>query len=68
MDQTPKSILESKTFWGLLLAIAVPALAKHGVILDPSGAAGDVSMVVGAILALYGRFTASAPVNLLGGK
>ena len=62
---TPKSILESKTFWGLVVALAMPTLAKHGVIVDPTGLTGDLSTTIGAALALYGRFSASGPVKLI---
>lgn len=61
----PKSILESKTFWGLVIALAVPVAAKHGIIVDPTGAAGDVSTILGGFLALYGRFSAKGPVKLV---
>ena len=61
----PKSILESKTFWGLVIAILVPTAAKHGIIIDPTGTATDLSTAIGAILALYGRFSATSPVKLL---
>jgi hypothetical protein len=61
----PKSILESKTFWGLVIGLLVPFAAKHGYIVDPTGTATDLSTAVGAALALYGRVSASAPVKLL---
>ena len=62
---SPKSILESKTFWGLVVALAMPTLAKNGVIVDPTGLTGDLSTTIGAALALYGRFSASGPVKLV---
>jgi hypothetical protein len=61
----PKSILESKTFWGLVIALAMPTLAKHGIIVDPSGMAGDFSTVIGGVLAVYGRLNATGPVKLV---
>jgi len=61
----PKSILESKTFWGLVIGLAVPIAAKHGIIIDPTGVATDMSTLVGGILALYGRFSANTPVKLV---
>ena len=67
-DATPqdaKSILESKTFWGMVVGLAIPLAAKHGWIVDPNGAATDISSLVGAVLALYGRVTASKPVKLV---
>ena len=63
-QQDPKSILESKTFWGLLIGLAIPALSKHGIIVDPTGLATDVSTLIGGVLAIYGRFTASAPLTM----
>ena len=64
--QDPKSLLESKTFWGIVVAFVMPFLAKHGIIVDPTGLAGDVSAVVGSLLAIYGRFTTKGPVTLPG--
>ena len=63
--QNTKSVLESKTFWGLVLALGVPIAAKHGIIIDPHGLAGDMSTLVGGVLALYGRWTASGGIRLL---
>ena len=60
-----KSILESKTFWGLVLGLGAPLAAKHGIIVDPSGMATDVCAIVGAALALYGRWTAVGKVKVL---
>jgi hypothetical protein len=63
--QDPKSILESKTFWGIVVALAMPTLAKHGIVIDPTGLTTDLSTVIGGLLAIYGRVTASAPVKLV---
>lgn len=63
--QSPKSILESKTFWGLVIGLGVPIAAKHGIVLDPTGLATDVSTIVGGALAIYGRITASKGVKLV---
>ena len=62
--QDPKSILESKTFWGIVVALVMPTLAKHGVIVDPSGLTTDIVTAAGGVLAVYGRFTASQPVKM----
>lgn len=59
-----KSILESKTFWGIAIGFLAPFAAKHGWILDPSGWTTDITAMVGAVLALYGRFTASKAVTV----
>ena len=61
----PKSILESRTFWGLVVGLVIPIAAKHGIIVDPTGVATDLSTAVGGILALYGRFQATTPVKLV---
>ena len=59
-----KSILESKTFWGLVVALAMPTLAKHGIIVDPTGLTTDLATAIGGVMALYGRFTATKGVKL----
>jgi hypothetical protein len=61
--QTPKSVLESKTFWGMVVILVSPVFAKYGLPIE--GIAGDtLAQFVGAALTMYGRFTASTPVKL----
>lgn len=57
-----KALLTSKTVWGLLIGIIAPLLAKHGYSIDADGTVNDIIGVAGAILALYGRVTAQAPL------
>jgi hypothetical protein len=63
VQQDAKSILESKTFWGTMLMLFAPVLAKHGIVVDDALTI-QVSQAVGAALAIYGRFTAKTPVKL----
>lgn len=60
----PKSVLESKTFWGLVVTLITPLLAKHGVIVDPTSWGVDIATLFGAGLALYGRVTAKQGIEL----
>jgi len=57
-----KSILTSKTIWGLLIAVVAPLLAKHGISIDAGGFADDLVQVVGLLIALWGRVTARGPL------
>ena len=59
-----KSILESKTMWGLVLAVVYPWLAKHGYTGGVDALSTDVIAAVGLVLSVYGRFTANAPLTL----
>ena len=64
--QEAKSILESKTFWGMILVLISPMLAKSGLhIGDVNLAADNLSEIIGAALALYGRISASQPVKII---
>lgn len=60
-----KSLVLSKTFWGLVIAVAAPILAKHGWTIDAEGWSNDIMTFLGAGLALYGRFKADRPVKLV---
>ncbi len=66
-----KSFLKSKTIWGAVIAAVgptlVPALIQNApVILDAAGVgpgtAGKIVGVAGALLAIYGRAKATAPL------
>lgn len=61
----PKSILRSKTIWGVVLAVApqIVDLAASGA-LGPKASAA-VSLI-GGLIATWGRITASRPVRLPG--
>ncbi len=60
-----KSIFSSKTFWGLVLAIAAPLAAKYGYTLDTEGWSNDLVTGIGAVLAIWGRWTATKAVRIL---
>jgi hypothetical protein len=63
MTKDQKSVLESKTFWGMVILLMSPTFAKHGLPIE--GLTGDtVAQAVGAFLTMYGRFTASQGVKL----
>lgn len=73
MDQTPpKSALRSKTIWGVIVMILPPVLGLLGfeiTVADAEGAATAIDGIVsgiGAILAIWGRISASRPVTLTG--
>ncbi len=72
MTETKKWYL-SKGVWGAVLTLAGPLLASLGLELDDStrsyvieeavALAGGVTTVVGGILALWGRLSASTPIG-----
>lgn len=63
-----KHFLTSVTFWGLLLTLAAPLLKRAGIELpgDTAGMANDIAQLVGAALALWGRWRADQPLHLVG--
>ena len=60
-----KSIFLSKTFWGAVLAVASPIAAKYGWTLDAEGWSNDIVTAFGAVMILWGRWTATRPVKLV---
>lgn len=56
-----KSIFRSKTFWGAVVAVLPTVLPAFGV--DP-GVVGQITTAAGAVLAVYGRATATEPVHV----
>lgn len=65
MNQETKSFLTSRTIWGLLITLAAPLLAKHGITVDQDGLVNDLVAAAGAALAIYGRFQASQGLHIL---
>lgn len=61
-----KSIFASKTFWGAAIALLATGLQLGGVT-DVSGYANEVVTLLGCVLAIYGRLTATQTVSLTGG-
>lgn len=66
MGESIKGLLQSKTFWGIVVVLLIPLLKRVGVDLnDATGTeiAGDMVQLVGAVLAIYGRVVASKTVD-----
>lgn len=67
MNGQSKSILLSVTFWGIVLGLSSPLLARYGITL-PSDTDGLVNQIVGFIgdgIALYGRMRATVPLHII---
>lgn len=70
-----KNILASKTVWGALLMLASLVLARFGIDLDPDSQASLVATIgsaldevmglVGVVMAIWGRMTATKGVTVL---
>lgn len=60
-----KSIFASKTFWGVVIALFAPLMARAGLTVDADGLANDIVAMLGAALAIYGRWVATEPVRLV---
>ena len=67
MNDTSKSIFTSVTFWGLLLGLLGPLSTRFGYTMpsDTTGLANEIVGIVGALVALYGRFTATNQVHIV---
>lgn len=66
MTPETKSIFESKTVWGVIVMMLSHFLPSLGVNLDEAsqGAISEqFTILIGAGLAIWGRFTAKAPID-----
>ena len=61
MDET-KSLLASKTFWGIMICLLAPVLSKLGLRVSDDATiqmvAETLTSTLGAVVAIYGRITA----------
>jgi len=63
MNQSEKDLLQSKTFWGLVVA-AVAAVCSHfGITLNQAAWVNDAVIVAGGLFSVYGRLVAKTPVT-----
>lgn len=60
-----KNVALSKTIIGVVITLATPLLAKHGISIDADGLITDLVTLAGAALAVYGRFTAKTQITVL---
>jgi hypothetical protein len=63
-----KSLLLSKTFWGIAISLAAPLLKHAGLNVDSdtTDIAAQIVTAAGAVLAIWGRMSATKKVTLLG--
>ncbi len=68
MDET-KALIQSKTFWGAVVALIGAALTLGRYTLSPADAAAAVDLLsviagaVGALIAIYGRVVATKKIG-----
>lgn len=53
MDST-KSIFASLSFWGLVVTVVAPLLAKYGIVVDQGSLTAQLAGLAGAIVGIYG--------------
>lgn len=59
-----KPFWASKTFWGLVLGVVAPFVLQFSdITLDQAGWAEDIAQVIGGILILWGRVTATTGIR-----
>jgi hypothetical protein len=66
-----KSFLQSKTIWGVLIAMTASFASSLGWIVDQNSAmaiANDVAVLAGGALAVYGRIVAEKPIRRRNGQ
>ena len=62
MDEQVKSLLSSKTFWGVIILLLGKFI--HFEDADVTAITEHATTVVGSVLAIYGRVTANKPITL----
>lgn len=66
-----KGLLESKTIWGVLIALLGSVATRYGVDIcggDTAATAGDLTTLAGSALAVYGRVHACTGISGLVGR
>ena len=64
MNDETKNMLLSKTLWGIVIACIAQVLARKGVTIDAAAWTNDAISIVGALLGIYGRFTAKTALTV----
>lgn len=64
MTDDTKNMLASKTLWGIVIAFAAQLLARNGITLDVAAWTNDIVSLVGLLLGIYGRFTATTKLTV----
>lgn len=67
-DPDRKDLLQSKTFWGSLLAGLAAILKMFDISIDAEAYANDIATVAGVLVAMYGRISADRKIDSVGGK
>ena len=72
MTQEGKDLFQSKTTWGILIAVADQVLQQFGIqlsdLVDIGQITNSIPEMVGIILAIYGNLTRKAPITSVAGK
>lgn len=63
MTQDQKDLLQSKTFWGLIISGAAAILLHFGITVDQTALVNDAVVVAGLVFSAYGRLVAKKPVT-----
>ncbi len=63
MDTKPWFL--SKTFWGAMVVVLATVFSMVGVQVDVAGLDQDVVTLLGAAVAIWGRFVAKGPLSVM---
>lgn len=68
ISREQKDLLQSKTFWGVLLTAVAQILSFFGVGgFATDGVATEIATFFGVVIALYGRVAANTPIGSVAG-
>lgn len=67
MTSDQKDLLQSKTFWGLVISGVAALCAQFGITVDQATWVNDAVVLAGLIMSAYGRIVAQKPVTSVAG-
>ena len=67
MTADEKDLLQSKTFWGLVITALAAVCSQLGITIDQATWVNNAVVVAGLVLSAYGRIVATKPVTSVAG-
>lgn len=58
-----KTLLQSKTIWGIVIAVIAMLTKSSGYTIDEAGTVNTIIEIIGLVLGLYGRITATKQIK-----
>lgn len=63
MTTDEKDLLESRSFWGLIVSVGAAIALHFGITIDQTAAVNEALVIAGLLVSAYGRIKAQKPVT-----